>query len=234
MKTYKQEGPIDSRPMKVDSFTKVNSRRNGEYSKLFDEGRYKEKFTKDKKFGMDNEEIDQEKNRKEPMVDAMDIVTNMTNNQMDKGENKELSSQHKFKIGTDILGQFVNTSNREKVEFKGFDKLWNYDELMKSVRQDLLTKKKKEEEERIEKERLLWTSAVNGKQGTLTPQMITEEVERINTEVSKRLILQENLERESLNEFNKRHINHGESTLRAKFGAKVADKKEDILYSSIF
>lgn len=53
-----------------------------------------------------------------------------------------------------------------------------------------------------------------------------QEIERINSESSKRLPSRESMENESINEFKKRNKNQGESTLRSKFGAKIAEQNE--------
>lgn len=49
------------------------------------------------------------------------------------------------------------------------------------------------------------------------------EIMRINEDSGKRLSPLENYEKERVNENNKRTINRGESTLRSKFGAKIAE-----------
>lgn len=56
--------------------------------------------------------------------------------------------------------------------------------------------------------------------------MNAQEFTRINLEASMRLIPKEKLEKETINEFKKRSINRGESTLRAKFDAKIADQDD--------
>lgn len=52
------------------------------------------------------------------------------------------------------------------------------------------------------------------------------EIARINEDIGKRLPPLENFEKERVNENKKRVINRSESTMRSKFGAKVADEDD--------
>lgn len=97
------------------------------------------------------------------------------------------------------------------------------------------------DEEQLEAERKLWTlnstlethtiKGKNKEEVTSTSKAVSngyiEEIKKINIESSKRLPSQESMERETINEFKKRQINRGESTLQIKFGAKITDKKEE-------
>lgn len=125
--------------------------------------------------------------------------------------------------------EFVRNNKRTGIKLfqkKVYINNENLDKNSKKEESSINTETKKTNEDRLEAERKLWNLEITGQSGTTAAQSISEEFDQINTEASKRLIPEEKLVTETINEFKKRNINRGELTFRAKFGAKTADQKD--------